>query len=101
MTDYGAPSWDPTLFAGSARFYSRGRVAYLLNEASNGRAFSERMSPVVLDIWRPWSPNGYAAGDRGLVWFAFTAGWGLACPGGGPTPSDQTVVTEGGGESHP
>ena len=28
MTDYGAQSWDPTLFAGSARFYSRGRVAY-------------------------------------------------------------------------
>jgi SAM-dependent methyltransferase len=28
VTDYGAPSWDPTLFAGSARFYSRGRVAY-------------------------------------------------------------------------
>ena len=28
MTDYGTPSWDPTLFAGSARFYSRGRVAY-------------------------------------------------------------------------
>ena len=25
----------------------------LLNEASNGRAFSERMSPVVFDIWRP------------------------------------------------
>jgi SAM-dependent methyltransferase len=25
----------------------------LLNEASNGRAFSERMSPVVVDIWRP------------------------------------------------
>ena len=76
----------------------------LLNEASNGRAFSERMSPVVLDIWRPWSPSGCAAGDRGLVWFAFTAGWALACAVwtlGGPTPSDQTVVTEGGGESHP
>lgn len=28
MTDNGAWSWDPTLFAGSARFYARGRVAY-------------------------------------------------------------------------
>ena len=28
MTDDGAWSWDPTLFAGSARFYARGRVAY-------------------------------------------------------------------------
>ena len=28
MTDNGAWNWDPTLFAGSARFYARGRVAY-------------------------------------------------------------------------
>jgi SAM-dependent methyltransferase len=28
VTDNGASNWDPTLFAGSARFYGRGRVAY-------------------------------------------------------------------------
>jgi hypothetical protein len=41
------------------------KLRVLLNEASNGRAFSERMSPVFLDIWRPGAARLPRAPDIG------------------------------------
>jgi SAM-dependent methyltransferase len=49
---YSLSSSAPHLFGKELSAFDV-ELRVLLNEASNGRAFSERMSPVALDIWRP------------------------------------------------
>lgn len=49
---YSLSSSAPHLFGKQLSAFDV-QLRELLNEASNGRAFSERMSPVDLDIWRP------------------------------------------------
>jgi SAM-dependent methyltransferase len=49
---YSLSSSAPHLFGKQLSAFDV-QLRELLNEASNGRAFSERMSPVAFDIWRP------------------------------------------------
>jgi SAM-dependent methyltransferase len=49
---YSLSSSAPHLFGKQLSAFDV-ELRVLLNEASNGRAFSERMSPIALDVWRP------------------------------------------------
>jgi SAM-dependent methyltransferase len=49
---YSLSSSAPHLFGKQLSAFDV-ELRVLLNEASNGRAFSERMSPIAFDIWRP------------------------------------------------